>query len=88
MKYKTINALHEIRMSIVQIGFPVAIGIGYGIRSGFFKKVGAEVNDKINKIKTKKIKPKLNKDERVGYTVYAKMPDGTYRGIRGTYPMN
>lgn len=74
MTYKQIQAWHEARMTVVEIGIPLAMAIGAGIKSGFFAKVGNEAKRVINNAKNKR---DSKKERKICYS-YQK-PDGTYR---------
>lgn len=69
MTYKTLTAMHEIRMGIVQIGIPIAIGLVYLYENPELRQT---IKKGFRKVKNKVLHP-FKKD-------FQKKPDGSYEG--------
>ena len=69
MTYKTLTAVHEIRMCIVQIGIPVLIGAVYLYENPELRQA---IKKGFGKAKNKVLHP-FRKDPQ-------KQPDGSYKG--------
>lgn len=54
MKQKHVDLIHEIRMTVVQVGIPAALFTAWGVESGFFDKCSERRKQRKAEKKTKK----------------------------------